>query len=114
MAITVTKNITGLTVLNNTDNIIKKVQITIKCSDDSDPSNLTIEDVEDVELNISGITTNTVGFTTFANLTESQILSWNDVNRAILDSEIMLNKELLIEDMKNPGTSLNISKEIPW
>ena len=43
MAITVTKTVTGLTILNNADKIVSEVEVTTKSVDDSNPSTLTIE-----------------------------------------------------------------------
>ena len=74
MAITVTKTVTGLTILNNADNIVSEVEVTTKSVDDSNPSVLTIEGTDLIKLDTTGITTSTAGFTTFANLTQSQIL----------------------------------------
>ena len=43
MAITHTETVTALTIVNNSDNIISEVEVTIKSVDDSNPSVLTIE-----------------------------------------------------------------------
>ena len=62
MAITHTETVTALTIVNNSDNIISEVEVTIKSVDDSDPSVLTIEGTESIGVTTSGITTSTSGF----------------------------------------------------
>ena len=54
MAITVTKTVTGLTILNNADNIVSEVEVTTKSVDDSNPSVLTIEASERFAVDKSG------------------------------------------------------------
>ena len=54
MAITVTKTVTGLTILNNADKIVSEVELTTKSVDDSNPSTLTIEGTENFDVDSSG------------------------------------------------------------
>ena len=62
MAITVTKTVTGLTILNNADKIVSEVEVTTKSVDDSDPSTLTIEATENFTVDNTSLELSTVRF----------------------------------------------------
>ena len=114
MAITHTKTVTNLVILNNSDKIVSEIEVTIKSVDDSNPSVLTIEGTDVIKLDTTGITTSTAGFTTFANLTQSQILGWTPVVDGLAASNTQINQAAWIESVKNPPTPSHKSEALPW
>ena len=113
MAITVTKTVTGLTILNNADNIVSRVDVTTKSVDDSDPSNLTIEASETFELDTSG-GTGASGFVAYDSLTQSTILAWTPVADGLANSNTVINQAAWIESVKNPPAPAEVSKALPF
>jgi hypothetical protein len=113
MAITVTKTVTGLTILNNADNIVSEVEVTTKSVDDSDPSNLTIEASETFTVDTSG-GTGASGFVAYADLTQSAILAWTPVAEGLAASNTVINQAAWIESVKNPPAPTTVSKALPF
>jgi len=113
MAITVTKTVTGLTILNNADNIVSEVEVTTKSVDDSDPSTLTIEAKESFEVDTSG-GTGAAGFVAYDSLTQAAILAWTPVADGLSSSNTEINQAAWIESVKNPPAPTNISKALPF
>ena len=113
MAITVTKTVTGLTILNNADNIVSQVQVTTKSVDDSDPSNLTIEATENFEVDTSG-GTGASGFVAYASLTQAAILAWTPVADGLAATNTTVNQAAWIESVKNPPAPTQVSKALPF
>lgn len=114
MAITHTETVTALTIVNNSDNIISEVEVTIKSVDDSNPSVLTIEGTENIGVTTSGITTSTSGFVAYENLNQSTILNWTQVATAISESNLKTNNAAWIESVKNPPAPSHVDKDLPW
>ena len=113
MAITVTKTVTGLTILNNADNIVSEVEVTVKSVDDSDPSTLTIEASENYTVDTSG-GTGASGFTAYADLTQSKILDWTPVKDGLANSNISTTQASWIESVKNPPTPPTKQEALPF
>ena len=113
MAITVTKTVTGLTILNNADNIVSEVEVTIRSVDDSNPTQLTIEAQENFQVDTSG-GTGASGFTAYADLTQSKILDWTPVKDGLASSNTVTNQASWIESVKNPPTPPTVSKALPF
>ena len=113
MAITVTKTVTGLTILNNADNIVSEVEVTTKSVDDSDPSKLTIEGSETFQVDTSG-GTGASGFTAYADLTQSKILDWTPVKDGLANSNTVTNQASWINSVKSPPTPPEVTKALPW
>ena len=113
MAITVTKTVTGLTILNNADKIVSEVEVTVKSVDDSDPSTLTIEGTENYEVDSSG-GTGASGFVAYASLTQSAILDWTPVKDGLANSNMVSNQASWIESVKNPPTPATKSEALPF
>ena len=113
MAITVTKTVTGLTILNNADNIVSEVEVTTKSVDDSDPSTLTIEATENFEVDTSG-RTGASGFVAYASLTQAAILAWTPVADGLSKTNTEINQAAWIESVKNPPAPTNVSKALPF
>ena len=113
MAITVTKTVTGLTILNNADKIVSEVEVTTKSVDDSDPSNLTIEATENFTVDSSG-GTGASGFVAYADLTQSAILAWTPVAEGLAASNTVVNQASWINSVKSPPTPTTKSEALPF
>ena len=113
MAITVTKTVTGLTILNNADNIVSEVEVTTKSVDDSDPSTLTIEGEESFEVDTSG-GTGASGFVAYESLTQDTILNWTEVSDYLASSNTKVNQESWINSVKTPPTPSHVDKALPF
>ena len=113
MAITVTKTVTGLTILNNADKIVSEVEVTTKSVDDSNPSVLTIEATESYEVDSSG-GTGASGFVAYASLTQSNILDWAPVKDGIAASNTPTNQAAWIESVKNPPVPAQVNEPLPF
>jgi len=113
MAITVTKTVTGLQILNNADNIVSEVEVTTKSVDDSNPSVLTIEASENFEVDTSG-GTGASGFVAYASLSQSAILAWTPVAEGLASSNTVINQAAWIESVKNPPAPAEVSKALPF
>ena len=113
MAITVTKTVTGLQILNNADNIVSEVEVTTKSVDDSNPSVLTIEGMESFPVDTSG-GTGASGFVAYASLTQSAILDWAPVKDGLAASNTVTNQAAWIESVKNPPAPAEVAKALPF
>jgi len=113
MAITVTKTVTGLTILNNADKIVSEVEVTTTSVDDSNPSVLTIEGSESFQLDTSG-GTGASGFVAYASLTQSAILAWTPVADGLSKSNTETNQAAWIESVKNPPTPAEVNEPLPF
>tara|TARA_A200000159_G_scaffold15614_1_gene12910 strand:+ start:651 stop:992 length:342 start_codon:yes stop_codon:yes gene_type:complete len=113
MAITVTKTVTGLSILNNADNIVSEVEVTTKSVDDSNPSVLTIEATESFDVDTSG-GTGASGFVAYASLSQSAILAWTPVAEGLAASNTVINQAAWIESVKNPPAPAQVSKALPF
>ena len=114
MALTHTKTVTNLIILNNNDKIVSEIEVTTTSVDDSNPSVLTAKGTDIVTLETTGITTSTVGFTTFANLTESVILNWDAVKNDLSIANTVVTQTAWIESVKNPPTPTHKEEALPW
>ena len=114
MAITHTQTVTGLTIINNADNIVSEVEVTTKSVDDSDPTNLVIEGTDTIQVTTEGVTTSTSGFVAYDSLTQDTILNWTEVKTALDISNTKINQEAWIESVKNPPAPTEVSKALPW
>ena len=114
MAITHTQTVTGLTIVNNADNIVAEVEVTTKSVDDSDPTNLTIEGTDNIGITTEGVTTSTAGFVAYDSLTQSTILNWNEVKTALDSSNTKVNQEAWINSVKTPPTPTHVDKALPF
>ena len=113
MAITVTKTVTALTILNNADNIVSEVEVTTKSVDDSNPSVLTIESSESFPVETSG-GTGASGFVAYASHSQSAILAWTPVAEGLASSNTVINQAAWIESVKNPPAPTQVSKALPF
>ena len=114
MAITHTQTVTGLTIINNDDNIVSEVEVTTKSVDDSDPTNLVIEGTDTIQVTTDGVTPSTSGFVAYDSLTQDTILNWTEVKTALDNSNTKINQEAWIESVKNPPAPTEVDKALPW
>jgi len=113
MAITHTQTVTGLTIVNNSDNIVSEVSVKTVSVDDSDPSTLTIEGEDSFEVDTSG-GTGASGFVAYESLTQSTILAWTPVADGLAASNTKTNHESWINSVKTPPTPTHVDKALPW
>ena len=113
MAITHTQTVSGLTILNNADNIVSEVTVKTVSVDDSDPSTLTIENEENFQLDTSG-GTGAEGFVAYDSLTQEKVLAWTPVAEGLASSNTKINHEAWIESVKNPPAPTEVDKALPW
>ena len=113
MAITHTQTVSGLTILNNADNIVSEVTVKTVSVDDSDPSTLTIENEENFQLDTSG-GTGASGFVAYESLSQDTILNWTPVKDGLASSNTKVNHEAWIESVKNPPAPTYVDKALPW
>ena len=114
MAITHTQTVTGLTIVNNADNIVSEVTVKTVSVDDSDPTNLTIEGEDNIGITTEGITTSTAGFVAYDSLTQDTILNWTEVKDALDSSNTKINQEAWINSVKTPPTPTHVDKALPF
>ena len=114
MAITHTQTVTGLTIVNNSDNIVSEVTVKTVSVDDSDPTNLTIEGDDNIGITTEGVTTSTSGFVAYDSLTQSTILNWTEVKDYLASSNTKINQEAWINSVKTPPTPSHVQKDLPW
>ena len=114
MAITHTQTVTGLTIVNNSDNIVSEVIVKTVSVDDSDPSTLTIEGDDNIGITTEGVTTSTAGFVAYESLTQDTILNWTEVKDALDNSNTKINQESWINSIKTPPTPSHVDKALPF
>ena len=108
MSITHTVGITSLQIINDSNNVVSSVFVSIASSDSSNPTGTLQTVLEPVGLNTTN-GTSAVGFTTYTDLTESKVLSWSVVSDTVEDIKEK-NESLINEKINAP----HISKELPW
>ena len=112
MAITHTQTVTGLTIVNNSDNIVSEVTVKTVSVDDSDPSTLTIEGDDNIGITTEGVTTSTSGFVAYESLTEATVLGWISSELAASNTkEVNESKINLMISRDNPIAE---DKAVPW
>ena len=114
MAITHTQTVTGLTIVNNSDNIVSEVTVKTVSVDDSDPSTLTIDGEDNIGITTEGVTTSTSGFVAYESLTQDTILNWTPVKDGLAASNTKINHEAWINSVKSPPTPEKVDKALPW
>ena len=114
MAITHTQTVTGLTIVNNSDNIVSEVIVKTVSVDDSDPSTLTIDGEDNIGITTEGVTTSTSGFVAYESLTQDTILNWTPVKDGLAASNTKTNHEAWINSVKTPPTPTHVDKALPW
>ena len=111
MSITHTVGITTLQICNDSNNIVSHVTVSVASSDSSDPTGTLETSWGSVGLTTSGGTSAT-GFVTYTNLTESEVLSWPNVNYDI--EQLKTINARIINNKVSPPTPSYVLKELPW
>tara|TARA_B100000927_G_scaffold276746_1_gene257795 strand:- start:399 stop:743 length:345 start_codon:yes stop_codon:yes gene_type:complete len=114
MAITHTQTVTGLQIVNNSDNIVSEVTVKTVSVDDSDPTNLTIEGDDSIGITTEGVSTSTAGFVGYDSLTQDTILNWTEVKDYLDKSNTKINQESWINSVKTPPTPSHVNKDLPF
>ena len=114
MAITHTQTVTGLQIVNNSDNIVSEVTVKTVSVDDSDPTNLTIEGDDSIGITTTDITPSTAGFVAYDSLTQDTILNWTEVKDYLDKSNTKINQESWINSVKTPPTPSHVNKDLPF
>ena len=114
MAITHTQTVTGLQIINNSDNIVSEVIVKTVSVDDSDPTNLTIEGDDSINITTTDITPSTAGFVAYDSLTQDIILNWTEVKDYLDKSNTKINQESWINSVKTPPTPSHVNKDLPF
>jgi hypothetical protein len=114
MAITHTQTVTGLTIVNNSDNIVSEVTVQTVSVDDSDPTNLTIQGDDNIGITTEGVTTSTSGFVAYESLTQETILNWTEVKDFLDKSNTKINQESWINSVKTPPIPSHVNKDLPF
>ena len=111
MSISHTVSITALQICNDSNNVVSSVTVSVASSDSSDPVSTLMSDAIPVGLNTVGVTS-AVGFVTYANLTESEVLSWPTVNYDV--EQLKARNEKRINRKVSPPTPSHVLKGLPW
>lgn len=111
MSITHTVGISSLQIVNDSDNVVSSVFVSIASSDSSNPTGTLKTVLEPVGLNTTS-GNSAVGFMTYTDLTESKVLSWSVVSDTV--ETIKEKNESLINEIINAPTPSHIFKELPW
>ena len=113
MAITHTETITDLIVLNDETDVVSQVAIKTVSVDDSDPSNLTLTQINyDTYIVDSSGGTSAAGFVAYGSLSETVVKGW--IADELAASNTKTNAEAWIESKKNPPTPPEVNKTLPW
>ena len=113
MAITHTQTVSGLPILNTSDNIVSSVNVKTVSVDDSNPETLTIENEESFDLDTRG-GTGAEGCVAYDSLTQDKVLAWTPVAEGLASSNTKINHEAWIESVKNPPAPAEVEKALPW
>ena len=113
MAITHTQTVSNLTVVNDGTDVVSQVTVKTVSVDDSDPTNLTIEGEDNIDVDTSGGNTAS-GFINYSALTQDTILNWTEVKTALDNSNTKVNQEAWINSVKTPPTPSHVNKDLPF
>jgi hypothetical protein len=112
MAITHTRTIENLRVLNNGDDIVCQVEIRWVSSDDSNVERTTIDSTETYDLETEGVTPDSDDFVSFADLTEATVEGW--VADQLAEEKTTERHTSWINSVLNPPAPRVVNKATPW
>jgi len=112
MAITHTRTIENLRVLNNGDNVVCQVEVRWVSSDDSDVEKTTIDGSETYELETEGVTPDSDGFVSFADLTQETVEGW--IADQLAEERVTEHHTSWINSVLNPPAPRTVKKATPW
>ena len=113
MAITHTQSVSDLTVVNDGTDVVSQVSVKTVSVDDSDPTNLTTESQDVIDVDTSEGNTAS-GFVNYSALTQDTILNWTEVKTALDSSNTKINAESWINSVKTPPTPTHVEKALPF
>ena len=108
--------ISTLQICNNSSNIVSNVIVSVASSDSSDPVGTLETNWISIPLKTTG-GSSAVGFVTYTNLTESEVLSWSDTDGVPISVHVESVKEDnigFINAKINPPTESDVFKDLPW
>ena len=111
MSITHTVGISSLQIVNDSDNVVSSVFVSIASSDSSNPTGTLKTVLEPVGLNTTS-GNSAVGFMTYTDLTESKVLSWSNVSSEV--EGLKTRNEEFIKSLIDPPAPSYVLKELPW
>jgi len=112
MAITHTRTIENLQVLNNGNDIVCEVEVRWVSSDDSDVERTTIDSTERYTLETEGVTPDSDGFVSFADLTETTVEEW--IADQLAEERTTAHHTSWINSVLNPPAPRTVNKATPW
>jgi len=112
MAITHTRTIENLEVINDGNNVVCDIQVKWVSSDDSDVERTTIEGSETYQVNSEDVTPDSEGFVAFADLTEEIVLGW--IADELAEERVTAQHTSWINSVLNPPAPVTVNKETPW
>ena len=110
MSITHTVGITSIQIVNDSDNVVSSVFVSIASSDSSNPTGTLKTVLHQIGLS----TTNgasAVGFTNYTDLTESKVLGWSVVSDTV---DVIKEENKISINEKINYTPPYIFKALPW
>ena len=111
MTISHTVGITTLQICNDSNHIVSNVTVSVASSDSSDPTGTLETNWVTAGLNTTG-GISTTGFVTYADLTESKVLSWSNVSSEV--EKLKTGNEEFINYKLTPPNPPYVLKELPW
>ena len=112
MAITHTRTIENLAVINDGNNIVCEVEVKWESSDDSDVERTTIRSSEYYQLETDGLTPDSDGFISFADLTQETVEGW--IAEELEKQTVTAGHESWINSVINPPAPRTVNKATPW
>jgi hypothetical protein len=112
MAITHTRTIEKLRVLNDDNNIVCRVKVKWTSSDDSDVERTTIESSKAFKIETEGVTSDSDGFISFESLTQETVEEW--IATELAEQTVTTKHESKINSILNHTSPLSLSKTTPW
>ena len=112
MAITHTRTIENLAVINDGNNIVCEVEVKWESSDDSDVERTNIRSSEYYQLETDGLTPDSDGFISFADLTQETVEGW--IAEELEKQTVTAGHESWINSVINPPAPRTVNKATPW
>ena len=112
MAIIHTRTIDNLAVINDGNNVVCEVEVRWESSDDSDVERTTITSSEFYEIETEGVTPDSDGFVSFADLTQETVEGW--IAEDLSKETVTERHESWINSVINPPAPRTVNKTTPW
>lgn len=112
MAITHTRAIETLEVLNDGNNVVCEVEVKWVSSDDSEPERTTIQSSQRYILQTEDVSPDVDGFVNFEDLTAEIVEGW--IVDKLAESTVEAGHTAWINSVLNPPAPRTINKTTPW